>query len=399
MIKFLKFSGLQYLGVGLSILINFFLAKYLIKENYGLYSLGTVVYNIIYGLNNYGLERNGLVRLNNSILSNFIEEGLAQVMIRSGLIIIISVSCIIYFIADPNFNILIWYILAGLIHSLVPKYFFDFRGMFIYESWISLIDRVVYFGILVFAFISHEFTNLYLGIAYLIGRMVYTVLCLKLLSINQENSVDWSVAISKLKELFKGNFVFWLATASNVLLLYFNQLLLGTKNGTASLAIFSFAMQFISLLRILQTQVLRWNTPMLSQKISQNILSFFDVRRVLFKAFIFSLGASILLYFSAAFVIKIYYQTFSQSIDVLAVLCFWSVFYGPGIIISFILSNRISGNIFLIISLGSALLSVFLGYVFQADAFMMSIAIASSHMLAIFFQFYLIFRSYAKNKK
>lgn len=397
MIKFFKFSALQYIAIFISIGVNFFLAKYLSKDNYGIYSLGLVYYNIIYGITDFGLERNGLVKLNNSKFNFFLEEVYSQVLVRVATIVLVTFISLFYAVTQKNFNIICWYIVAGFIHSTLPKYFFDYKYKFIQESFILILDRLAFVSLIVLSFYGNNLTNFTIAIAYTVGRFLYVVMSSFALWKNPKRQIKWEEVLKKTRYTFKNNFVFWLSTTSNVFLLFFNQLLLGTKTGYGALAVFAFAMQFVSMLRIIQTQFLRWNTPKISELISSNKMSFRRLNSFLFRSFLFSFFSSLLLFIAASLIIEKFYPNFSESVPVLIVLCIWSVFYGPGIINSFILSNKISGNIFLLISILTTSCSVILGYVFKADAFKMAVAISVSHTTAMFIQYYLSFKNYDKS--
>ena len=78
------------------------------------------------------------------------------------------------------------------------------------------------------------------------------------------------------------------------------------------LAIFSFALQFVSLLRIFQNQYLRWNIPELSKRISEETLDFKTINKHLFKALVLSLISSLILYFVASFIIINFWLSLSS---------------------------------------------------------------------------------------
>lgn len=399
--KFLKFSFLQYVAVFLSIIANFFLAKYISKDNYGLYSLGLVFFNIINGICDYGLERNGLVRLNKFIKGNDDDEYMVQFITRTFITVVFSVALVGYILIEGFSIYLCFYILATLVVSIVPKYYFDFHNGFIKESGFLIADRFSFVAMVLLLFFSRNLTVFSLALVYFISRFIYFLLALSE-AFKHKNQLVFNTFIvirAKIVQLFKDNVLFWLVTVFNIILLYVNQLVLTSNSGVKTLATFAFAMQFISLLRILQTQYLRWNTPFISNEISHDRLSFQTINKILLKGLAFSAVASIGLYFCASFIISRFYPKFHDSIPILLILCLWSVIYGPGLVNSLILSNKIAPHKFFILSVSFTVLSITANVLLGSGAMITTFSIIVPHSISIFIQYYFTYRSYHVNYK
>ncbi len=391
--NFFKFSILQYIGILISLLINFFLAKNISQENYGIYSLGLVLFNTIIGVKDYGLERNSLVRLN-LFSSNLRREYTVQFIVRLLVLILLFILFSFYIKYNRYLPHLYLYTLGAFVFSITPKFFFDFNKEFVKESLIALYDRVFYLVAILCFFVFDMLDVFYISLSYFLSRLIYFLLTLKSLN----SWLDFSnVNYLEIKKIFSKNFLFWLTTVFNTVLLSANQLVLSSKKGVLDLAIFSFALQFVSLLRILQNQFLRWQVPELSKKISNNELSIGFINKKLLNSLLFSLIFSTLLYLSASLLVTNFYPNYIESIDVLAILCLWSIFYGPGIVNSFILSNKIRPFVFFIISIFFASVSLFANVVLNADYILTAFIIVIPHTLSMFIQYYLTLKNYARN--
>ncbi|CAL2094240.1 membrane hypothetical protein [Tenacibaculum sp. 190524A02b] len=392
--NFFKFSFLQYIGILISLLINFFLAKNISQENYGIYSLGLVLFNTIIGVKDYGLERNSLVRLNLYSPSCVKVEYTSQFIVRLFILLFLFVLSSFYIEYNNYQSYLYLYSLGAIVFSITPKFFFDFNKQFVRESLIALCDRAFYLIAILCFFVFDKLEVFYISLSYFLSRLIYFILTLKSL----KSWIDFRVIdYLKVKKIFNENFLFWLTTVFNTILLSANQLVLSSKQGVLDLAIFSFALQFVSLLRILQNQFLRWQVPGLSEKISNNNLSISYINKKLIKSLLFSLTFSILLYISAGIIITNFYPNYTKSIRVLAILCIWSIFYGPGIVNSFILSNKIKPFVFFIISTFFASVSLFANVLLNADYILTALIIVIPHTISMFVQYYLTLKNYVRN--
>ncbi len=394
--NFFKFSFLQYIGILISLFINFFLAKNITQENYGLYSLGLVLFNTIIGVKDYGLERNSLVRLNSNIGGDIKDEYTAQFLVRLLVLFFLFLLSFLYIEYNNYLSYLYFYIFGAIIFSITPKFFFDFNKQFVKESIITIFDRL-FFLIAIFSLFYFNKLEIYsISLFYLLSRGIYFILTIK--------SLRFWVSISNIKKvkinkILNENFLFWLTTVFNTILLNVNQLVLSSNQGVLDLAIFSFALQFVSLLRILQNQFLRWQVPELSKKISENTLTINLINKKLLKSFFFSLIFSLLLYISASVIITFFYQKYLESLKVLLILCVWSVFYGPGIVNSFILSNKIKSSYFFMISIFFTSVSLLMNVFFNANYIITALIIVIPHTISIFVQYYLTNINYADSKK
>ncbi|WP_348706951.1 hypothetical protein [Tenacibaculum sp. 190524A02b] len=370
------------------------MAKNISQENYGIYSLGLVLFNTIIGVKDYGLERNSLVRLNLYSPSCVKVEYTSQFIVRLFILLFLFVLSSFYIEYNNYQSYLYLYSLGAIVFSITPKFFFDFNKQFVRESLIALCDRAFYLIAILCFFVFDKLEVFYISLSYFLSRLIYFILTLKSL----KSWIDFRVIdYLKVKKIFNENFLFWLTTVFNTILLSANQLVLSSKQGVLDLAIFSFALQFVSLLRILQNQFLRWQVPGLSEKISNNNLSISYINKKLIKSLLFSLTFSILLYISAGIIITNFYPNYTKSIRVLAILCIWSIFYGPGIVNSFILSNKIKPFVFFIISTFFASVSLFANVLLNADYILTALIIVIPHTISMFVQYYLTLKNYVRN--
>jgi len=394
-INFIKFSSLQYVSIIISFGLNFFLAKNTSQEDYGIYSLGLLLFNTIIAVKDYGLERNSLVRLNLAKLnSNLREEYSSQFIVRLLTLIFLVILGTFYIIFNDLGFYLYFYLLAAFFLSITPKFFFDFNNFFIKESFLSIFDRLIILFLLISLYVYENFDIFYISLSYFISRLFYFILTIS----DLRNWIGYKfIKQNIIKNILSYNFLFWLTSVFNIILLNINQLVLTSKGGVLDLAVFSFALQFISILKILQNQFLRWKIPDLSKMISQHSLSIAKINKVLFRAFLFSAVFSSIIYFIASIVINNYFLEYKASLEVLLILCVWSIFYGPGLINSYILSNKIKPSIFFIVSVFFTSVSLFMNVLFEIDYILTAYIIVIPHTVSMFVQYYLTYKNYAEN--
>jgi len=200
-----------------------------------------------------------------------------------------------------------------------------------------------------------------------------------------------------IKKLIWDNIWLWFANIGNLLMTQANQLILNNKFGPKELANYGLAFQVITIIRLLQTQLLRLTAPSIAD-VTQEGGNASEILQYLYKYCALTLALTL------ALVIPVYFLTpyfihqfigkdFSTAIPVLYILYIWSVFYGAALINSqFLIGLRLQRLSFFSTCF-FGLLSLVLAQVFveKYKAMGAALSLVISHLSSVLFQFFIVY--------
>jgi O-antigen/teichoic acid export membrane protein len=395
------FSSINYLQSGISFIISILLARQLGKEDFGYFSYGLVFANTISTLMQFGTEKTiirDLVQLNKPDL---IIWSATWIWFVFGTIISAGTAIWSLFFSAMDYKAAIIVAASsflGFARGMTPAAWFDFKGKANYQSFILLIDRLLFFAtaVVIIFFLKNEQAVIYVSFAQLITRIIALAIEWKFViktSIHYLNPVYQTIT-----QLIKNNVFVWLAGIGNLLMTQANQIILNEKFGPTELANYGLAIQIITIIRLLQMQLQRLTAPAIADITDKgnnpkSILN--QLYKFCMLTFLLSIFLVIPAYFLTPFIIKTFIgQEYLSAVPTLNVLYAWSVLFGLAIIINqFLIGLHLQRFFFIsttIFGLMSLVLAELLTDKYKAMGAAVSLLIA--HFCSVVFQLYVIIK-------
>ncbi len=360
------FSTINYLQSGISFVVSVLLARQLGKEDFGYFSYGLVFANTISTAMQFGTERTlvrDLVQLNRP---DIVMWSATWIWFIFGSLISAATAVWAFLFSNMDYKaalIVAFCSFLGFARGMSPMPWFDFKGKANYQSVILVFERILFFvtaAVLVF-FLKNEKTVIF---------------------------------ISFVRE----NVWVWLAGLGNILMTQANQIILQDRFGPKELANYGLAIQVITIVRLLQTQLQRLTAPTIAE-ITHDLQNGTKTIKTLYQFSILSLVLTLVmivpLFFLSPYLIqKFVGKEYLYSIPVLNVLYLWVLFYGVAMIISqFLLGLHLQRFAF-ISTCFFGLLSLLLARIFvdkyQSTGAALSLLI--SHFCSVLFLFFIVLK-------
>lgn len=402
----IAFSGLNYLQSALSFFTSLLLAKELGSYEYGYFTYGLIFANTISVIIQFGLDKTlvrDLVQQSDAekilYAASFLKLVLSIVSVLG-----IAIWAIFFSSMDASkMYIVVLCTISGCLLGLSPKAWFDIKGKIQAHAYIMLLDRVIFFfGSMFFLYyLRNEFIIINVCVCMLLGRLVMSVMEWKYIR-TSAGSMAFERLGRFIKQVFSNNLWVWLAAIGNLMMTHFNQILVDVHMGAEQLGLYGFAFQLITLVKILQNQILRLSTPSISEVVDK------EGAKAIMKSFVKNISLSFsltLLVLLPAFLLAPWFvrnfvgEDFLDTIPIFNVLCIWILLFGVALIANqFLLSFHLQKAYFYI-TIAFGLLSIYLAYVwiglFGAVGAALSLLVA--HLGSIVVQILLVIRQINKN--
>lgn len=412
--KYLSFKyivaigGLNYLQAAISFLTSIFLGRLLGSELFGYYAYGLIFHSLLFILVQYGQDKT-LVR---DLVQDEDKDAvlISASLIKSGLSLLAISGIGLWAIFWANmewqkFAIVMLCTLAGCLYGISPKAWFDIRGRIQEHALYMFLDKLVLFlgTLILLYFYRTDLIIVHVSIVLLCGRLLLTGLEWRYVYKTVKRQIIrrlWPVT----RLLLLRNSWVWVAAIGNLMMTNANQVILESKLGLKDLGNFGLALQLISLVQLLQSQVMRLAAPGIAGIAKNGTAK--GIRKQLIKHSLltFSLGLGILIpvYFIMPPFIRYFMgESYMEAIPVFRIFCIWSLVYGQALICDQYLLGLHLQRYYFYISLSFGLLSIGLAYVF-IDKFGASgavLSLLSAHGGSLVVQFILIFIQIRKNDR
>ena len=395
------FSGLNYLQSGLSFLTSLLLARELGQYEYGYFTYGIIFTNTLSVITQFGLDKT-LVR---DLVQRKDSEKIlyAASFLKLVLSILSILGVLLWMLVFSNFESARIYIvllctISGCLLGISPKAWFDVKGKIQEHAYILLLDRFIFFvGSMFFLFIfRNDMIIINVCIAMLLGRLVMSYYEWKFIKQSTELPIVKDL-LGFVRSAVRTNLWVWFAAIGNLMMTHVNQLLVDLQMGPGELGLYGFALQLITLVKILQNQILRLSTPSISKVVEQEDYSL--ILRSFVKNCLLSLGSTILVLLPAFllapwFIRNFVGADFMAAVPVFNALCLWVLLFGVALIANQFLLSFHMQKAYFYTTVFFGLLSVYLAYVligaYGAVGAAFSLIIA--HFGSIFIQTILVVR-------
>jgi len=393
----------NYLQAGIGFALNLWLANRLGSEGYGVLSYCLVVGGICATLVGFASDKT-LVRdliqardRNAVFTASLVQRSVAALLVTSGCLGIAAWSS-----ADEPTRT--WAILLGAVWGtlmgLLPTAWLDARQEMRLSAALTLLERVV-FAVLLIGLLSRP------GLAQ---PILTALLCLagsRLFGFVTQwghtaesfrPEMRTGALRTDLIALTQGNAPVLGAAVASLMLTHVNQLFLEHQDGATGLAYYAIAFQLISLVTILQGQVLRFLTPRIAE-ITRPGTPSREMRRDLIR---FSVGSGLItlmlavpLLILAPWGLSLCFRPEYQAASTpLRILCVWAVLYGPALIVNqFLLCLRLT-RAYLAVTVAGGGMALFLGQVLvpRLGASGVALSLLCSHAASMIAQGVLVAR-------
>lgn len=383
-------SALNYAQAGVGFAINFYLAWRLGAATYGVVSYGIVAGTIIYTIANFGAERT-LVR---DLVQRADDRRIltASILLRTGLglsILLLLLAVLPRAIENAEkVRVVVVSAAASLFWASAPVAWFDARYQMHRHAAIVLAERVLY-GLLVAVFLTDGGAGsaLQVMVYLLLTRAVSTLV--QLMIVGRSEGFEAEDLPGNIRWLVKGNALIVLAALANLLISHWNQLVLEHELSSADLGYYALAFQIVSVVTLLQNQVLRIFFPRIAALTSEGANPA-AARKALPRYAVFSAALSVVIvvpvFLAAPKLIDVAYpDDFRASLDPLRYLCLWVVFNGGARVVNAFLINLRLDRAFFLCAIGAGVTAVILGrpLITAFGASGVALALLISHPLSV----------------
>jgi len=377
------------------------LARQLGKEDFGYFSYGLVFANTISTAMQFGTERTlvrDLVQLNRP---DIVMWSATWIWFIFGSLISAATAVWAFLFSNMDYKaalIVAFCSFLGFARGMSPMPWFDFKGKANYQSVILVFERILFFvtaAVLVF-FLKNEKTVIFISFVQLITRLI--ALCIEWKFVLRTSTHIFKPIYGAIKKIIRENVWVWLAGLGNILMTQANQIILQDRFGPKELANYGLAIQVITIVRLLQTQLQRLTAPTIAE-ITHDLQNGTKTIKTLYQFSILSLVLTLVmivpLFFLSPYLIqKFVGKEYLYSIPVLNVLYLWVLFYGVAMIISqFLLGLHLQRFAF-ISTCFFGLLSLLLARIFvdkyQSTGAALSLLI--SHFCSVLFLFFIVLK-------
>ena len=363
-------SGLNYTQAALSFLASMLMAKMLGSDLFGYYTYGIVFHTMLFIIVQYGLDKT-LVR-DLVQLSNPAETLLAASLVK-GVISLVALLGILGWALGVGMEwkklvIVLLCSVAGCLYGMSPKAWFDSNGQVRRHALYMFLDKGIFFAgtLLLLFFWQTPLIILHVCGTLLAGRLVLTALEWAYVVRTVPVSMGCYLLPVVRSVLLRNSWV-WLAAIGNLLMTNANQFLLESKLGTEQLGQYGLALQLISLILLVQSQVLRLSAPGIAEVAKKGTGK--EIRRSLGRHSLLTLGLSLGVLVPVYFLTPLFIEYFVGSefvdaIPIFRVFCLWGLVYGQALICNQYLLSLHLQRYYFYIALSFGVLSIFLAYLF-----------------------------------
>ena len=399
----LTLSVLNYAQAAVGFAINFYLAWRFGAAVYGLISYGIVAGSIVYTVVNFGAER--------TLVRDLIQKSDPQRILTASLLFRFSLGLLLtillflvlpLFISEPEkIHIVLVSALASLFWASAPVAWFDAKYKMHHHASITLVERLIYGLLIVFAMTDRSTGAALSVITFLfITRAASTVF--QLFVVGRTVRFDVTGLSRNVKWLASGNVLIVLAALANLMISHWNQLVLEHELSSASLGYYALAFQIIAIVTLLQNQILRIFFPKIASLTSEGA-DFTKARSAMPRYALFSAGLSLAIvipiYLLAPRLITLAYPAeFQASLAPLKYLCIWVVFNGGARVINAFLINLRLDRGFFLCAVGASVVAVILGrpLITAHGAPGVAMALLVSHPISVIAQGILVEREFKR---
>lgn len=345
-------SGANYGQAAVGFLVNFYLARTLGAEGYGLVSYGLVIATVVFTVVNFGAERT-LVR---DIVQREDKPRVltASLALRAllGLLVGVLVAAIVLSSGASREKALVVMLctVAACFWALYPVAWFDAHYRMHHQALVTLVERILY-GVGILAMIrSDSLSEAVTVAALLLGTRALSLLAQMLLT-RRSVRFDFGGFAANAKGLLRGNAYIVAAALANLMISHWNQLSLESRLSLEHLGYYSLAFQLIAVVTLLQNQVLRFFAPRVAELTATGADPFLAARKLsTYMAFgaVVSAGIVLPLLLAAPWLIRsVFGGEYLPALSPLRVLGAWVVFTGAARMInSYLVSLHLDQTFF-----------------------------------------------------
>lgn len=363
----LVLSGANYGQAAVGFLVNFYLARTLGAEGYGLVSYGLVIATVVYTVVNFGAER--------TLVRDLVQrEDKARVLTASlalrallGLVVALVVGTAVLATGASREKSLVVVLctLAACFWASYPVAWFDAHYRMHHQALLTLGERVLY-GIGVFALVR----SASLAEAVVVASLLLATRAISLIAqlgvTRRSVRFDAGQLGLNAKGLLRGNAYIVAAALANLMISHWNQLSLESRLSLEHLGYYSLAFQLIAVVTLLQNQVLRFFAPRVAELTAEGADPHLAARKlVVYSAFGAAISALIVLPLLALgpwLVRTVFGGEYLPALSPLRVLGAWVVFTGAARMVnSYLVSLHLEQTFFWSAAL-AGLLAVGLGW-------------------------------------
>ncbi|MEM8947291.1 MAG: oligosaccharide flippase family protein [Planctomycetota bacterium] len=392
---------LNYAQAGISFVINFWLARTLGSDAYGLFQYGVVVGGICTVLVGFSSDRTLVRDLVQSKDSNATLT--ASLVLRVVMTLVVVGFCLVWVLLSdslgPKRIPIVLCSVWGAMSALSSRGWLDSHYKMHIHAAITFAERVGY-AICVFLLVRYAFEGNY-AIVAAACLVVFRGLSL---------ACEWGYAsrtyVPSFASLQKNvcflvdqNWLVLMAALSTLLMTHANQLLLEHQQGSSQLASYAVANQVVLMIQLFLTQVVRLLAPRTAE-LTRSGLTTMRLRRTLLRYIASVLAASLLIvapiFLFGPWLIKTLLPVeYAPASDILQILCCWPLLYGPALVINQFLLGFRRRRAYFLISISAGLLSIGLCYLllprFGGPGAAASLIL--SHSVSVLMQFMVVWKT------
>ncbi len=364
-------SGLNYTQAAMSFFASMLMAKMLGSDLFGYYTYGIVFHTMLFIIVQFGMDK--------TLVRDLVQEKEAEKILISAtvlklgfslLAILLITSWALFWVGMEWKKLLIVLIctLAGSLYGVSPKAWFDYTGQVRKHALYMFLDKLIFFvgALLILFFARTDQIIVHICLVLLLGRL--TLVGLEWRYVFQTTRQRFDAALKPIIKslLFRNSWV-WLAAIGNLMMTNMNQFLLESKLGTTQLGQYGLALQLISLILLVQSQVLRLSAPSIAEvtKASDGRRIRRSLRNHSLLTFGLSLAVLVPVYLLTPLFIRYFLgHSFDQAIPIFKVFCLWGLVYGQALICNQYLLSLHLQRYYFYIALSFGILSIFLAYLF-----------------------------------
>ena len=399
-------SAANYLQAALGFAINFFLANRLGAAGYGLLSYGIVLGTVLYTLVNFGAERT-LVRdlVQGEDRHATMTASLILRMILA-LVVLALVTGVVRIVDLPGQkrSVILLCTGAAMFWSCAPVAWFDAHYRMHQQAWIAFAEKVFYGALVLWGLTRPEGATAVTVAAFLLLARSAS-LTAQLLAARRTWRPTLNGLVGQLRWLGRQNVFIVLAALANLALSHWNQLLLEHRLSTAALGYYALAFQMISIVVLLQNQIVRILFPRVAELVRDGADP--DLARRKLKVYVaggWVLSALLMipLLVAAPWVLRRFFSPdYAATLPPLRLLAVWAAFFGGARLVNVFLVNLRLDRQYLWCSLAAGATAVLLGFVLipRYGATGVALALVLSHPVTTGLQWYFVERELRRRRR
>ncbi|MEZ6096153.1 MAG: oligosaccharide flippase family protein [Pirellulaceae bacterium] len=398
----------SYAAAGVSYATQFWLARKLGDERFGVFSLSILWANVMQTILQFGTDRTLIRDLvqSETPCRVFSDSNRLRIMLT---LVGIPCFCVFVLFSGESHTAQLAMVAGlgfGVASALSPMAWYDFRRTMHLQSAIIFLEKVIFGAgvVLLAVWLQDRFSALFaigmMSIAAMIG------LAIQWLPIRRDCSRVEAPATHGVSRMFQGNVAVVMAALGNMGMTHANQLVLNQFVGKAGLAHYSISFQLIRIVQLFLGQYIRICAPDIAKVTSGRENEMRKGLKVFFKqvaiALLVSFSIVVPVYVAGRWIILGYLsESYAPAVRILGVLSLWCLIFGPASVVNrFLLSLHLqrwfffSAVVFGVVSvaIGFALIPSYQGV---GAAF----ALLIGHGLSALFQAVLVVRALSQNTK